>query len=165
VRVCLFAFGRLKTPGLRETADYYKKLVQPWATLEEIELKPLPVPDKSPATRLKIQIKESDLLLQKIEGKMSLARGAIYLLDETGKAMNTLQWSKLVEQWENQGPSEVALCVGSSLGFGEAIRKGARGTLSLGPQTFSHELARVVLLEQVYRAWGVTRGHPYHNEG
>ncbi|MGZ3689613.1 MAG: 23S rRNA (pseudouridine(1915)-N(3))-methyltransferase RlmH [Bdellovibrionota bacterium] len=158
MRLRLVAFGKLKTPGLREAADYYLKLSRSWVEIEEIELKPLTVPDKSPATRNKIQEKEAALLLERLRPQT-----AIYLLDELGKTQPTREWAALTAKWEAAG--DVALCIGSSLGFGEEIREKARGLLSLGPQTLPHELARVVLLEQVYRAFSVTRGHPYHNEG
>lgn len=165
MRVYLFAFGKLRTPGLREAAEYYQKLIRPWVHLEVVELKPIPVPDKSAATRLKIQAKESEILLEKIESQLSSAssRVGIYLLDETGKAHSTEQWAKQAREWEDHGPAEAALCIGSSLGFSPELRKKARGVFSLGPQTLPHELARVVLLEQLYRAWSVIRGHPYHN--
>jgi 23S rRNA (pseudouridine1915-N3)-methyltransferase len=160
MKLQLIAFGKLKTPGLREAAEYYSKILRPWAPLEEIELKPLEVPDKSAATRKQIQEREAELLLKKIP-----ERGVFYLLDEGGRAQDTQKWASLVREWEGASLSSVSLCVGSSLGFSDGLRKRARGLLSLGPQTMSHELARVVLLEQVYRAWSVTRGHPYHNEG
>jgi 23S rRNA (pseudouridine1915-N3)-methyltransferase len=166
MRLALVAFGKLKTPGLRESADYYRKLLRTWTELEEIELKPLSVPDKSEATRRKIQEKEGELLLAKLEQTRSY-----YLLDERGKALDTQGWARLARSWEESSSGgagagvSVALCIGSSLGFSEEVRSRARGLLSLGPQTLSHELARVVLLEQVYRAWSVNRGHPYHNEG
>jgi 23S rRNA (pseudouridine1915-N3)-methyltransferase len=160
VKLQLIAFGKLKTPGLRDSADYYAKIFRPWAPLEEIELKPLEVPDKSAAIRRQIQEREAELLLKKLP-----ERGVFYLLDEAGKAMDTQKWAGLVREWEGSSLSAVSLCVGSSLGFSDGLRRRARGLLSLGPQTMSHELARVVLMEQLYRAWSVTRGHPYHNEG
>ena len=164
MKLQLIAFGRLKTPGLEESASYYRKLLRSWVSLEEQELKPLSVPDKSPATRLIIQRKETELLEEKLESVLS-NRGLLFLLDEGGKARTTEDWSKLVTDWESSSVPEVVLCVGSSLGFSDALRKRARGILSLGPQTLPHELARVVLLEQLYRAWSVTRGHPYHVSG
>ncbi|MCM2322075.1 MAG: 23S rRNA (pseudouridine(1915)-N(3))-methyltransferase RlmH [Oligoflexia bacterium] len=160
MRLVLVTFGKLKTPGLREAADHYLKLLAPWVSLEETELKPLAVPDKSPATRKLIQQREGELLLK----RTSKLRG-FYLLDEGGKSQPTHGWANLVKTWEREGLSEVALCVGSSLGFSPAVRAASRGILSLGPQTLPHELARVVLLEQLYRAWSVVKNHPYHNEG
>jgi|GEM_PF-643407 len=162
MRVTLFAFGKLKTAGLRETADYYAKLASSWIDFEEVELKPLSVPDKSPANRVKIQEQEAKILLDRIE-KMD-SRAVIYLLDETGRVQSTQEWANQVRDWERGSP-HVIFCIGSSLGFHESVGKRARARFSLGAQTLSHELARVVLLEQLFRAWSVTRGHPYHNEG
>lgn len=157
MKIKLLAFGRLKFPGYRDAADEYLKRLRPWAQVEEIELKPLTVPDKSPATRAKIQSQEADLFRAKVP------RGArIVLLDETGKPASTLEWAKRVRDWE--GSQDVVLGIGSSLGWDAELRRQAEA-MSLGPQTLSHELARVVLCEQLYRAFSVVRGHPYHNEG
>ncbi len=164
MRLSIICFGKLKTPGLRQAADYYLQLANGWLTVRETELKPIPVPDKSPATRKQIQEKEGQILLEKLSDELS-PRGIFFILDEGGKSLSTQEWAQRVRQWENESIPEVALCVGSSLGFSPAVRAKARGILSLGAQTLPHELARVVLLEQVYRAWGVVRGHPYHNEG
>ncbi|MGK5085951.1 23S rRNA (pseudouridine(1915)-N(3))-methyltransferase RlmH [Bdellovibrionota bacterium FG-2] len=164
MRVQLLAFGKLKTPGLSESAGYYLKLLRSFVATDATELKPLPVPEKSTTLRRQIQEKEGALLNSKFENLLS-PRDRIYLLDEGGKAMTTKQWAALVREWESGDIPQVALCVGSSLGFSEAMRKRAHGILSLGPQTLPHELARVVLTETLYRAWSVVRGHPYHNEG
>lgn len=104
------------------------------------------------------------MLLDRIRPRLE-GGGALYLLDEKGRARPTLEWAELVRGWESTGLRELILCVGGSLGFSPEVRGKARGLFSLGPQTLPHELARVVLLEQLYRAWSVTRGHPYHNEG
>lgn len=164
MRVHLIAFGKLKVPGLRDTADYYLKLLRPWASVEELELKPLHVADKAPTARKAIQDDEGRILLQSLKSRLG-ERGAFYLLDEGGKASGTQEWASRVREWEGQSLTGLGLCIGSSLGFSDELRKAAKGRLSLGPQTLAHELARVVLLEQLYRAWSVTRGHPYHNEG
>jgi 23S rRNA (pseudouridine1915-N3)-methyltransferase len=165
VKVHLYAFGKLKTPGLRDAADHYSRLARTWLTLEEFELKPLPVPDKSPENRIQIQEKEGLLLLDKIKSRTPSPRGVIYLLDETGKPRSTQEWAKELRTWETEGYPTVSFCIGSSLGFSPEVRRRAKSSFSLGPQTLSHELARVVLLEQIYRACSVLRGHPYHNEG
>ncbi len=164
MRVQLLAFGKLKTPGLAESAKYYLKLLRSFVATDETELKPLPVPEKSEALRRQIQDKEGALLNEKFE-KLLSPRDRVYLLDEGGKAMTTRQWAALVREWESSDVPQVALCIGSSLGFSQELRKRAHGILSLGPQTLPHELARVVLTETLYRAWSVVRGHPYHNEG
>lgn len=162
MKVTLLAFGKLRTPGLRDAADYYKKLLSTWVTLEELELKPLEVPDKSPATRALIQVREAALLLEKIETRGGIK--GLYLLDERGKNEPTRNWAARVREWESQGSQGICIAIGSSLGWSDELRIRARGLLSLGAHTLSHELARTVVLEQLYRSWSVTRGHPYHNE-
>lgn len=164
MKLWIYAFGRLKIPGLRECADYYQGLLRSWVAIEEIELKPLPVLEKSPTARKLIQEKEGELLLNRISKQLS-NRSLIYLLDEGGTSLTTQQWAQRVREWEASSSPDIALCIGSSLGFSADVRKAARGTLSLGPQTLPHELARVVLYEQTFRAWSVTRNHPYHNDG
>jgi 23S rRNA (pseudouridine1915-N3)-methyltransferase len=164
LRVHVVAFGKLKTPGMAESAEYYARLLRPWVPVDCVELKPMPVTEKSPAARKQVQAREGELLLERLEALIG-SRGAIYLLEEEGKALSTDSWAAEVRRWENASLSGLAFCVGSSLGFSEEVRARARGRLSLGPQTLPHELARVVLLEQLYRAWSVVRGHPYHNAG
>ncbi len=163
MNITVFAFGKLKLSGLRETADIYIKRIQPWVRLEEQELKPEKVADKSPELRAQIQTKESALLLEKIQKSVG-PRGLIVLLDERGQNKKTQAWADHIREWEDHGVPSVAFCIGSSLGFSETIRSKAHLKLSLGAQTLSHELARVVLYEQLYRSFSVVRGHPYHNE-
>jgi 23S rRNA (pseudouridine1915-N3)-methyltransferase len=164
MKVHLIAFGKLKAPGLRDATDYYLRNLGAFTSITEHELKSVHVPDKSPATRLQIQKKEEEILREKLTTVLS-SRGQFYLMDEKGKALTTLEWSKCAQAWEDDSVPEVAICIGSSLGFSAGLKKEARGLFSLGPQTLSHEIARLVLSEQLYRMWSVARGHPYHHEG
>jgi 23S rRNA (pseudouridine1915-N3)-methyltransferase len=164
MQIFLFAFGKLKTPGLRETADYYKKLSSTWTPVQEVELRPLSVPDKAPTTRARIQEREGEILIERIQSATH-ARHLIFLLDEAGKSQSSEHWAQQWRNWEATGIPSVVLCIGSSLGFSGQVRAKAQGCFSLGPQTLSHELARVVLLEQIYRSHSILKGHPYHNSG
>jgi 23S rRNA (pseudouridine1915-N3)-methyltransferase len=159
VRLLVLAFGKLKTPGMRESADYFARNLGPWAKLEEVELKPLPAPDKSAATRTLIQDREAALVQEHLD---QLNHPRLILMDETGRMLPTSGWADRVRDWESEG-RPIVLVLGSSLGLAPSLKKQSHDTLALGPQTLSHELARVVLFEQLYRAWSVTRGHPYHN--
>src|SRR5688572_24890463 len=126
MKLHVVAFGKLKTPGLRDAADYYQKILKPWVPIQETELKPQPVPDKSPATRAKIQQLENKLLQERLGGLLS-ARGGYYLLDEIGTALHTRDWAKTARSWQDDGTPEIALCIGSSLGFSAELRGRARG--------------------------------------
>src|SRR4051812_5958160 len=99
MRVHLVAFGKLKIAGLREAADYYARALRPWISLEEHELKPVSVPDKSAATRTRIQTEEGELLLDTLRARLG-ERGAFFLLDESGKAQTTGAWAESVRSWE-----------------------------------------------------------------
>lgn len=167
MRLGLFVYGKLKTPGLREAADYYQRLIKTWTPIEETELKPFPVPEKHPKIRAQIQDKEGRQLLERLSSSKAEASGRnrVFLLDETGKTKSTLDWANWIKSWEIESVPSVTFCIGSSLGFSNEVRQHSSGLISLSPQTLSHELARVVLLEQLYRALSVVKGHPYHNEG
>jgi len=160
LRIEVLAFGKLRGPGLRESADHYLKLSQKFIQLSEKELKPLSVPDKSEATRLNIQLREQEIL----ESSLT-ARSCLLLLDEGGKSLSTQGWAELLSKLSSEGLSTLHFALGSSLGFSSALKKKARAVLSLGPQTLPHELARVVLYEQLFRASSLNAGHPYHVEG
>jgi len=162
VRIEVVAFGKLRAPGLRDSADHYLKLASKFVEIQERELKPLPVADKSPATRALVQEKEAALLLA---AQKSGERTALYLLDEGGKALRTDGWAELIQSWQSEGLTRVTLALGSSLGFAPTLKKQVRAVLSLGPQTLPHELARVVLYEQLFRCTSLLAGHPYHVEG
>lgn len=159
----LLALGKLRTPGLRESADYYARNLQPWIHLKETELKPVAVSDKSAASRKIVQKKEAALLRDKVAALAG--KKMVFVMDETGKGKSTEDWAKLFQTLESDGTQHAVFCLGGSLGFEAEFRRSAQAVFSLGPQTLSHELARVVLLEQLYRSFSVIRGHPYHNSG
>src|SRR5580698_9809119 len=102
MKLQIVAFGKLKTPGLREALDYYKKLLRTWAPVDEIELKPIAVPDKSAASRKHIQQKEGALLLDRLKDSLA-SRGILVLLDETGKSLRTQDWAEKIQGWEDEG--------------------------------------------------------------
>ncbi len=85
----------------------------------------------------------------------------VELLDERGKEHDSLSFARRVAAWV-EGAKDVTLVVGGSDGHGEAIRARAQETLTLSRLTLPHRLARVVLVEQLYRAFTILRGEPYH---
>ncbi len=171
----LIAFGSLKTPGLRLAADYYQKLLRPYGQFQEIELKPCkptaeafrsPSPAQQAASRKLIQSTEEKTLLTCLDKQPRGGKSHLLLLDEKGKTRSTLLWSKHFAQLQDQGTRNLRIVVGGSYGFSAELKaQVANELVSLGPQTLPHELARVVLIEQLYRSFSVLHQHPYHNEG
>ncbi len=83
-------------------------------------------------------------------------------LDEKGKALSSVEFSRLLDTWRGRGDSEVVFLIGGADGHAAAVRHEADLMISLGAMTWPHLLARVLLAEQLYRAWSILEGHPYH---
>jgi 23S rRNA (pseudouridine1915-N3)-methyltransferase len=101
---------------------------------------------------------ESDALLAALPG-----RCRIVALDVNGKAWSTMQLADRLRQWMGAG-SDVGLLIGGPDGLSESCLETADELWSLGPLTLPHPLVRVLLAEQLYRAWSITCGHPYHRQ-
>src|SRR5690606_9495163 len=130
--------------------------------------KPLTVPQKSEAVREHVTQKEGEQVRELIQSKgfQTVPGRSLQLicLDESGKALRTTEWARILTRAFDSGATPVFL-IGSGLGLSDSLLQQAQLRLSFGPQTLSHELARLVLLEQLYRAASLLAGHPYHNEG
>jgi 23S rRNA (pseudouridine1915-N3)-methyltransferase len=168
-KVTLVCFGKLKTPGLDLAVAEFTKRLTRYADFSVVELRPIPVPEKSDTLRSSIPEKEGVILMELFESPGFKSKAGkspqIWCLDETGKSLPTRDWAKDLLDLETKGSGDLILIIGGSLGLGENILKLAHRKLSLGPQTLSHELARLILVEQLYRALSYLKGHPYHNEG
>lgn len=92
------------------------------------------------------------------DGNFTLA-----IMDSRGKEFSSEQFAQFLGNYQASNPRPLVLAVGGADGFSEQTRAAAQFTLSLGKMTLAHELARVVLLEQVYRAFTILKGHPYHS--
>jgi 23S rRNA (pseudouridine1915-N3)-methyltransferase len=88
----------------------------------------------------------------------------VIALDERGKSMSSVEFARAIEKIQNVGKSHIQFVIGGASGLSDDIRKRANLVLGLGAQTWPHMLARVMLLEQIYRAQQILSGHPYHRE-
>ena len=92
--------------------------------------------------------------------------GAVTIvLDERGKTLSSIELSKKLERWRDEGKREVRFLIGAADGHDEAQRESADLLLSFGPATWPHLLARAMLAEQLFRATSILANHPYHREG
>ena len=85
----------------------------------------------------------------------------VVLLDDAGKHQTSAQFARWLGETRDRGAREIVFLCGAAKGFPEALRRRATQKLSLSPLTFSHELARIMLTEQIYRAFATLAGHPY----
>ena len=100
--------------------------------------------------------KESDKLLQNIQGSY------LVCLDRTGKQMDSLVLAKQMVRWEMQGIKKISFVIGGHLGLSKTILKKSDLVLSFSPMTFTHEMTRLLMLEQLYRACTINAGEKYH---
>ncbi|MCX6936259.1 MAG: 23S rRNA (pseudouridine(1915)-N(3))-methyltransferase RlmH [Verrucomicrobia bacterium] len=128
----------------REAAEEYQKRIQGFQTLELVHCKD--------ASKVEEEICEKGRGCWKV------------CLDSTGEAKSTEEWRREWEKWERSGRTKIAWMIGGADGHSDAFRKSCDAVRSLGPQTLSHDLALVVLMEQIYRVESWRAGHPYHRK-
>ncbi len=107
-----------------------------------------------------MSLKDEAALLKLCEGRG--ARRRLVLLDSRGKQLSSEELAAFLRDHQDRNPLPLVFAVGPADGFSDTLRAKADFVLSIGRMTLAHELARVVLLEQVYRAFTVLKGHPYH---
>jgi 23S rRNA (pseudouridine1915-N3)-methyltransferase len=136
--------GKTKNAAIQSLTDEYLKRISRYAQVEGLSLG-----DEAALLRL---------------GEKSGTRPAhrLVLLDSRGKTWCSEEFARFLEDHQDRNPQPLVLAIGPADGFSLQARQGASATVSLGPMTFAHELARIVLLEQVYRAFTILKGHPYH---
>jgi 23S rRNA (pseudouridine1915-N3)-methyltransferase len=154
MKVRLIAVGtRLPKWVEQGVAEFQVRLPREW----RFELVEIPVAtrgDNPDIERLKRA--EGDKMLRAVP-----AGAEIVAFDERGDALDTLAWAKALEGWQRHG-RDVALLIGGPDGLAPECLTRAQRRWSLSKLTLPHALVRVVVLEQLYRAWSVTQGHPYH---
>lgn len=152
----IIALGKLKEPYLTQGCEEYKKRLGAYCKLEIIELSPERLSDnpseKEIATALET---EAEKILQK-------AKGVLIPLCIEGKQISSEGLAEAIEGIANSGSSEINFIIGSSFGLAPRIKEMGRLRLSMSKMTFPHQLARLMLLEQIYRAMNITSGGKYH---
>lgn len=153
MRIRLIAVGKLKERHWREAAEEYLKRLAPYARVEVVE-----VPDRDvTANEAKAIAAEGSALLRALP-----ASSRVVALDVTGEERSSEGLAAWLESFGTNGQSDLAFVVGGAGGLDPDVLARADERLSLGRITLPHQLARVVLLEQLYRAFRIIRGEPYH---
>ena len=153
MRLTLIAVGRLKERYWREAADEYLKRLGPYATVRAVE-----IDDRDSGRDQSRALAEegADILRAIPEG------AHVITLEIGGKQRSSEQFAARLAELALDGRSSVAFVVGGSVGLSADVLKRADERMSFGAMTLPHNMARVVLLEQIYRAFRINRGEPYH---
>ena len=155
--MALICMGRLKEKYWRDAAAEYEKRLSRFGKWETIELPDLPEPtNSSPAIEEQIKKKEGEAILARIrDGDI------VVCLCIDGRQMDSVQLSAKLTELIDTG-RRVVFVIGGSLGLSPEVVRRAQLKLSFSPMTFPHQLARVMLLEQTYRALKIAAGERYH---
>ncbi len=153
----LFAMvSKGRCPWADEAAADYLKRIRRFHPSEELRLRPA----RHAGDLARARQDESKRLLARLRPGDQLVA-----LDERGRGLSSEEFSSLIAEFADRGCRRLAFFVGGAHGHDEELRKRARAVLSLSPMVMNHQVARVVLLEQVYRALCIARGLPYHHRG
>ncbi len=156
--ITLITVGKMKEKPYRLMADEYLKRLSRYGKVDEVELPDLPEPaNSSPAIEAQIKDKEGDAILNRI-------KPSDYVIAMTipGKQWDSPGLSRHLDDLMNRGNSNIVFLIGGSLGLSDKVIARADEEMSMSKMTFPHQLARVMLLEQVYRAMKIRSGERYH---
>jgi 23S rRNA (pseudouridine1915-N3)-methyltransferase len=141
MRIHLVMLGKTRRPEVRILVDDYVTRIRRFADVALTELR-----EDSSASLRKLTLEPT---------------ATIVLLDDTGKNLTSAQFAKWLGETRDRGAREIVFLCGAAEGFPDSLRRRASQKLSLSSLTFSHELARAMLAEQLYRAFAILAGHPY----
>jgi len=149
--VDIIAVGKLSKGPLFDLAQDYCKRIQWSLSIYEIE-------SKHKDTK-KAQEDEALKILDKVENN-----AFVVVMDERGNGLKSLDFAKTIKNLQNSGENHIQFIIGGADGLTDDVRNQANLLLSFGQQTWPHMMARVMLLEQIYRSQQILAGHPYHRE-
>ena len=157
IKVTLIALGKLKEAYLRDAVSEYTKRLSRYCDLEIIELEPIKLPDSPSKSQIDAALlREAEMIIKKIPKNCD-----VYPLCVEGKQLSSEEFAEKVDDLSQQGRG-IVFIIGSSYGLSETVKATAKMRFSLSKMTFPHQFFRVMLLEQVYRAFKINEGSTYH---
>ncbi len=158
IKITIIALGKLKEKYLRDAVDEYSKRLSRYCKLNIVELEPVRLNDNPSKKQIDIALEQEG---EKILNLLSDNTHVISMCIE-GEHLSSEQFAEHINKVSVQNTSSIAFIIGSSFGLCNKIKQISAKKLSFSKMTFPHQLARVMLLEQVYRAFKITEGSDYH---
>ena len=157
MKITLLTIGKSAFPFVKEGLAMYEKRITRYIQYERIEIPALS--GTSSLSPNEVKEKEGELILKKIKPNDELI-----LLDERGNTYSSIDWAHFLEKKINNGTKSIVFVIGGAYGFSQKVYQAASSKLSLSSMTFSHQIIRLFFTEQLYRAFTIIKGEPYHNE-
>ncbi|MDQ0200993.1 23S rRNA (pseudouridine(1915)-N(3))-methyltransferase RlmH [Neobacillus ginsengisoli] len=158
MNISIVTVGKLKEKYLRLGIDEYLKRLSAYAKVEITEVADEKAPEElSELEMLQVKQKEGERILAKISQDTYVIALAI-----NGKMQSSEELANTLDKLATYGKSKIAFIIGGSLGLSEEVLKRSNEQLSFSKMTFPHQLIKLILVEQIYRAYRINRGEPYH---
>jgi 23S rRNA (pseudouridine1915-N3)-methyltransferase len=158
MQITIICVGKLKEKYLKEGIEEYRKRLSAYCKLQVVEVSDEKAPEEMSAAEMEqVKRKEGERILAQIKPDQYVIALAI-----EGQMWTSEKLSSELDRLALHGKSQVAFVIGGSLGLSDAVLKRSDVQLSFSKMTFPHQLVRLVLVEQVYRAFRIMRGEPYH---
>lgn len=158
MNISIVTVGKLKEKYLKLGIDEYLKRLSAYAKVEVIEVADEKAPEElSELEMVQVKLKEGERILAKISQDAFVIALAI-----NGKLQSSEELADSLDKLATYGKSKIAFVIGGSLGLSEEVLKRSNEQLSFSRMTFPHQLMRLILVEQIYRAFRINRGEPYH---
>lgn len=158
MRFTIICIGKLKDVYLRDGVAEFVKRMRPYGGITITELNESKIGDKpSDSDRKQVVLEEGQRLLKAVPKSAYTV-----LLDVYGKTMSSEQLAATVAQLEVDGISDMAFIIGGAFGVSDELRGAVNRKLSFSPMTFTHQMVRLLLVEQIYRTAKINRNEPYH---
>lgn len=157
MKITLLTVGKTDKDWVRQGLDIYVSRLKhyiPFSIVEIPELK-----NVSALSKDQIKSKEGELILKNIR-----PTDDVILLDEKGKQYTSIELAKIIQDKISYAGKDIIFIIGGAYGFSDAVYQRANSKLSLSKMTFSHQMVRAIFAEQIYRAFTIMRGEPYHHE-
>ncbi len=155
MKIKIIAPGRIKEKFLKDGIDEFLKRLTPYAAVEVTEITPVEIKDVHLIERALDEEGEKILSLIK-------PQSYVITMEISGKQFSSEEFAREIEDLTNEGQSEIIFVIGSSCGISKKVSARANLKMSMSKMTFLHQFARLILIEQIYRAFKIIKGETYH---
>ena len=155
MKIKIIALGRIKEKFLKEGIDEFLKRLTPYSAVEVIELSPVEIKDEHLIERALDE--EGEKILSYIK-----PQSYVITLEIKGKELSSEEFAEKIVELTNDGQGEIVFVIGSSCGISKNVSARANFKMSMSKMTFLHHFARLILVEQIYRAFKIIKGETYH---
>ena len=155
LKIKIIALGKIKEKFLKEGVNEFLKRLTPYASVTVLELSPIEIKDENLTE--KILEEEGEKILSNIK-----PLDYVITMEIDGRQLSSENFADKITDLTNDGVQEIVFVIGSSCGIGKNVSKRANFKMSMSKMTFLHQFARLILVEQIYRAFKIIKGETYH---